>query len=128
APVIRAHDVRGDAPQVACERDEADARALERGECLAGDVFLRPARDIDHARLDARARRALERARSRPVADDELDARGRSRTRTVEVIDQRLEVGAAARREHGDAGAHARPPPNCGVRNGFATRSWPTVV
>src|SRR5690606_37220763 len=91
-------------------------------------IVLRPAGGLHDARRDARTRGALEGAGRGPVTDDQLHARSTRLAGAVEVVHERLEIRPAARGEDGDARPHASPPPNCGTRKGFDTRSCPTVV
>ena len=97
-----------DESQVSREGEQINAMRGQCSECLCRDICLIASTDRNVHGGHTSGLRACECTGSRAVADDERDAHVR---RIGEPIQQGLQIGAAAGREHGQPHAHARPPP-----------------
>src|SRR5690606_17031287 len=126
AAAIAIDDSSGHESQVPGERDDVDRCAIECGKGRERKFFRFDAAHGDQRALDTRPIGALERA-ALAVRDHERDP-GACGPITIEPVYECLQVAAAARREDGDAHAHASEPPKFGTRKGLPTRSCPTVV
>ena len=103
----RRHKIRRKQPHVSREAHEIDFLFFQRRD---NELVVRLALESlrrDHARFEAPRARLVDPLRALAIAEHERDLRVRDAPRR-NAIGQSLEIGAAARKQHGDAFFHVR--------------------